>query len=73
MISPAPDVRTRRIDPSTDPFMILACDGIWNSMSSQEVVDFVSERIEKKPEKMSSICEEVSFVLSSVFRGDLKS
>ena len=59
MISPSPDVRTLRIDPATDPFMVLACDGIWNSMSSQEVVDFVAERIEKAPTKISSICEEV--------------
>ena len=59
MISPVPDVRTLRIDPATDSFMILACDGIWNSMSSQEVVDFVGERITKSPHKISSICEEV--------------
>ena len=59
MISPVPDVRTLRIDPATDSFMVLACDGIWNSMSSQEVVDFVGERIAKSPHKISSICEEV--------------
>ena len=60
MISPVPDIKRLTINPETDPFMILACDGIWNSLSSQEVVDFVSERLEKKPEKLSSICEEVS-------------
>ena len=59
MISPVPDVRTLRIDPATDPFMVLACDGIWNSMSSQEVVDFVAERIAKAPLNISSVCEEV--------------
>ena len=25
------------INPTTDEWMILACDGIWNFMSSQEV------------------------------------
>ena len=66
MISPVPDVKRLTIDPTTDPFMILACDGIWNSMTSQEVVDFVRERMpppaqsEKEDrEKLSSICEEV--------------
>ena len=44
-----------------DSWMILACDGIWNSMSSEEVVEFVNERIQGTDEdKLSSICEEVS-------------
>ena len=49
------------IDPVKDSWMILACDGIWNSMSSEEVVEFVNERIQGTDEdKLSSICEEVS-------------
>lgn len=61
MISPVPDIKTLTIDPATDPFMVLACDGIWNSLSSQEVVDFISERLDAKnpPAKLTSICEEV--------------
>jgi serine/threonine protein phosphatase PrpC len=38
-----------------------ACDGIWNFMSSQEVVDYINERINNTPDdKLSSICEEVN-------------
>jgi protein phosphatase 1G len=60
MISPVPDIRTHEINPSTDPWMILACDGIWNFMSSQEVVDWVEERIKDVPDdKLSQICEEL--------------
>ncbi len=59
MISPEPDIRTLDMDPARDSFMILACDGIWNSLSSQEVVDFVAPRLDKA-DKMSSICEDVS-------------
>jgi len=60
MISPVPDVRTLEVNPSTDPWMILACDGIWNFMSSQEVVDYIQERIEDCPDnKLSGICEEL--------------
>ena len=60
MISPQPDVKVLDIVPATDDWMILACDGIWNFMSSQEVVDFVAKKIDKTPEnKLSSICEEV--------------
>ena len=60
MISPQPDIRTLEIDPVKDTWMILACDGIWNFMSSQEVVDYVNQKIDKTPEdKLSNICEEV--------------
>lgn len=62
MITALPDVKVLTIDPATDEFIVLACDGIWNSMSSQEVVDFVRCRLEKGIEKLSQICEEVSIV-----------
>ncbi|GKE45404.1 probable protein phosphatase 2C 60, partial [Tanacetum coccineum] len=28
-----------------DDFLVLACDGIWDCMSSQQLVDFVSEQL----------------------------
>jgi serine/threonine protein phosphatase PrpC len=59
MITALPDVRTLIIDPAEDEFMVLACDGIWNFMSSQEVVDFVRPRIQEGQTKLSQICEEV--------------
>jgi len=48
MISPVPDVKKLTIDPDKDSFVLLACDGIWNSLSSQETVDFISDRLNKK-------------------------
>lgn len=59
MISPVPDIKKIKIS-SADEFMILACDGIWNSLSSQQVVDFVRERIQSGETKMSNICEKVN-------------
>lgn len=47
MISPVPDVKKLTIDPEKDSFVLLACDGIWNSLSSQETVDFVNDRLKK--------------------------
>ncbi|KAK9881770.1 hypothetical protein WA026_017288 [Henosepilachna vigintioctopunctata] len=59
MITALPDIKTLDINRDEDEFIILACDGIWNSMSSQEVVDFVRPKIKEKREKLSSICEEL--------------
>ncbi|XP_064177567.1 protein phosphatase 1G [Anguilla rostrata] len=62
MISAMPDVKVLTLNEDHD-FMVIACDGIWNVMSSQEVVDFVSKRIkadengEVRP--LSSIVEEL--------------
>lgn len=60
MITSLPDVKTLRINPDVDEFMVLACDGIWNYLSSQEVVDFVRKRIQEGKLKVSQICEEVN-------------
>ncbi|XP_037553418.1 protein phosphatase 1G [Nematolebias whitei] len=62
MISAMPDVKVLTLNEEHD-FMVIACDGIWNVLSSQEVVDFVSARI--KPDKdgqvrpLTSIVEEL--------------
>lgn len=60
MITALPDVRTLTIDPAEDEFMVLACDGIWNSLSSQQVVEFVIPRVKRHQDQLSRICEEVS-------------
>lgn len=59
MISASPDIKKLIIQPE-DEFMVLACDGIWNFMSSDEVVDFVRLRLKDETKKLSLICEEVS-------------
>jgi protein phosphatase 1G len=67
MIIALPDIKKEEIDPARDEFMVLACDGIWNSMSSQEVVDFVRPLI-LDGEKLSAICEKVGFNLFSILK-----
>ncbi|XP_039867814.1 protein phosphatase 1G [Simochromis diagramma] len=62
MISAMPDVKVLTLNEDHD-FMVIACDGIWNVLSSQEVVDFISERIKPdqngKTRALSSIVEEL--------------
>lgn len=44
MITAMPEIREQELQ-EDDEFLILACDGIWENMSSQQVVDFVRERL----------------------------
>lgn len=62
MISALPDVKKITIS-EEDEFMIIACDGIWNFMSSEEVVKFIKPKLDEGREKLSTICEEVIFCL----------
>ncbi|KAK4768997.1 hypothetical protein SAY86_027147 [Trapa natans] len=41
-----------------DDFIVLACDGIWDCMSSQQLVDFIHEQL-KSENKLSTVCERV--------------
>ena len=60
MISALPDIKTLTLT-EEDEFMVLACDGIWNFMTNDEVRDFVKERLDAGETVLSEICEEVSF------------
>lgn len=60
-----PDIREVRLT-SHDDFFIMACDGIWEIMSSQEVIDFCRHRLYADKEHtarsdmpLSQICEEL--------------
>jgi len=44
LVSPLPDVKEVALEP-TDEFLMICCDGIWNSLESQEAVDFVRFRL----------------------------
>ncbi|XP_013180531.1 PREDICTED: probable protein phosphatase CG10417 isoform X1 [Papilio xuthus] len=59
MVTALPDVKTLTVDPAKDQFMVLACDGIWNFMSSQDVCDFITPRLAEGRERLSQICEEM--------------
>ena len=51
-----PDVTIHEVTPDHE-FIVLACDGIWDVLSSQEVVDFVRVRITQQmdPEIVSKL------------------
>ena len=46
MVLWTPDIKIETIDKDTE-FMIIACDGIWDCMTNQEAVDFISTNYDK--------------------------
>lgn len=66
MISAEPDLKKHTLKEG-DEFMVLACDGIWNYMSNEEVVLFVKSRIDGGKKTLSEICEEVSFCMQAIY------
>lgn len=69
MISALPDIQKIELEPGDD-FVVLACDGIWNSKTNQQVVDFIRPRLQKAgngPQSLSKICEEVRYSIKSAY------
>ena len=58
MITALPDIQSIELQEGDD-FFVLACDGIWNSKTNQQVVDFIRPRLSQSM-PLSKICEEVS-------------
>uniref|UniRef100_S4REA3 PPM-type phosphatase domain-containing protein n=1 Tax=Petromyzon marinus TaxID=7757 RepID=S4REA3_PETMA len=58
MITVVPEVRREKITNET-AFLILACDGIWDCLSSQECTNFVGELLKKKDRRLSSVVEDI--------------
>lgn len=51
-----PDVIERTIA-GTDEFIVVACDGIWDCMSNQEVINFIRQEIINTSGDLGKICE----------------
>lgn len=58
MITALPDIQSIDLEDGDD-FFVLACDGIWNSKTNQQVIDFIRPRLAQS-KSLSKICEEVS-------------
>jgi len=62
-ITCVPDVFERDVKPN-DQFLVLACDGLWDVMENQEVVDYINKLLSKAKtvtdEFLNQICEQLT-------------
>lgn len=59
MITALPEVITEKMTSDCD-FLVIACDGVWDCKTNQEVADFVYKRLKQNQNvKLSSIIEEL--------------
>lgn len=57
LVSPEPEIFVEERDPA-DEFLVLACDGIWDVMTNEELCDFVRNRLQICP-SLETICNQV--------------
>ncbi|XP_053731471.1 protein phosphatase 1B isoform X2 [Synchiropus splendidus] len=58
LVSPEPEVFVMVRAPEQDQFVILACDGVWDVMSNEELCEFVRSRLEVSDD-LERVCNEV--------------
>jgi serine/threonine protein phosphatase PrpC len=46
-VTASPEVKTMKLDRSRDEFLVLACDGIWDVLTNEQVIEFVRPLITK--------------------------
>ena len=71
MITANPEIMTDNLTSDCN-FIILACDGVWDCLTNQEICDIVTERLKKEPYiKLSKIIEDIldSILASDIYNG----
>jgi len=58
LVSPEPEVSILERDHEGDQFIVLACDGIWDVMSNEELADFIHSRMRLNND-LTQVCNQV--------------
>ncbi|CAG2173503.1 unnamed protein product [Oppiella nova] len=67
MVTAWPEIKAKQLKVRKDDFLVIACDGIWNSLPNHKVSQFVAKRI-GRAEKLVDICQELVFRCMSPVR-----
>merc|ERR1711962_26842 len=58
LVSPEPEFYIKERDEVLDQFLVLACDGVWDVMSNEDICNFITHRM-KVHDNLETICNEV--------------
>lgn len=58
LVSPEPEIFVEKRDNEKDEFLVLACDGVWDVMTNEELCDFIRSRL-LITDNLASICNQV--------------
>lgn len=58
LVSPEPEFYIKSRDEAADQFLVLACDGVWDVMSNEDICNFITHRM-KVHDNLETICNEV--------------
>lgn len=67
MLISVPEIRVRHLNQDSECFIVLVCDGIWNTLPNYCITDFIAHRIYNCDMKLSEIGEKVSFYCILLF------
>ena len=69
LVSPEPEFYIKTRDKDTDQFLVLACDGVWDVMTNEDICSFVSDRMRVTDDLEAIANEVIDTCLHKVPRG----
>lgn len=63
-ITANPDVKVEKLEPGKDDFIIMGCDGIWETKSNDEMVNYIYERLKSKKDPKAIVEELLNDIIS---------
>ncbi len=61
MITCVPEIKKEPLQATGQQFLLVACDGIWDCMTSQEGIDYCFDHLKSNPQDQLSSCLEKMF------------
>ena len=71
LVSPEPEFYVKTRDADNDEFLVLACDGVWDVMTNEDICSFIADRMRVTDDLETIANEVIDTCLHKVSRGSL--